>query len=99
MECWRHKSSGMWHCCCVFLKFQRHSEALWHGHISQRHTVASQKIWLFSNTAVRTSFLLTNCLEFHILVLIWCTPVVPKLFRTTAPLVPYTHPQRPPTFF
>jgi hypothetical protein len=27
------------------------------------------------------------------------TPVVPKLFRSTAPLVPYTHPQRPPTFF
>jgi hypothetical protein len=26
-------------------------------------------------------------------------PVVPKLFRSTAPLVPYTHPQRPPTFY
>jgi hypothetical protein len=26
------------------------------------------------------------------------TPVVPKLFRSTALLVPYTHPQRPPTF-
>jgi hypothetical protein len=26
-------------------------------------------------------------------------PVVPKLFRSTAPLVPYTHPQRPPAFF
>ena len=26
-------------------------------------------------------------------------PVVPKLFRSDAPLVPYAHPQRPPTFF
>jgi hypothetical protein len=25
-------------------------------------------------------------------------PVVPKLFRSTAPLVPYTHPQRPLPF-
>jgi hypothetical protein len=28
-----------------------------------------------------------------------CKAVVPKLFRSTAPSVPYTHPQRPPTFF
>jgi hypothetical protein len=27
-----------------------------------------------------------------------CRPEVPKLFRSTAPLVPYTHPQRPLPF-
>jgi hypothetical protein len=28
-----------------------------------------------------------------------CKPVVPKRFQSTTPLVPYIHPQRPPTFF